>query len=64
MEKLDIWDFIVAFLFCFSLWMHFYGIKMCREADRKEFNEKNLKNKVYGALAVSVIYFLCRISGI
>lgn len=64
MENLDIWDYIVAFLFCFSLWMNFYGIKMCREADKEGFNEKNLKSKVYGALAVSVIYFICRISGV
>lgn len=45
MENLDVWDYIVAFLFCFSLWMNFYGIKMCREANKEGFNEKKLRGK-------------------
>lgn len=63
MENLDVWDYIVAFLFCFSLWMNFYGIKICREANKEGFNEKKLRGKVYGALAVSVVYALCRFGG-
>lgn len=62
MEKIDTWDYIVAFLFCFALWMQFYGIRMCREANKEGFNEKSLHNRIYGAIAVSVVYFLCRIS--
>ncbi len=63
MDKFDTWDYIVIFLFCFALWMKFYGVKMCREANKDGFDERKLLNKVYGALAVSVVYFLCRISG-
>lgn len=58
MEKLEMWDYIVAALFILAVWMHFYGIRLCREAEN--FDEKKLRNKVYGAIAVSVIYLLCR----
>lgn len=62
MEKLDTWDYIVAFLFCFALWMKFHGMQLCREANKEGFNEKRLRNRIYGALIASVLYFLCRIS--
>lgn len=64
MENLDIWDYIVGVLFCLALWMQFFGLKLCREANKEGFNEKKLRGKIYGALAVSVVYALCRLSGV
>lgn len=56
------WDFIAAVLFCMALWMHFYGIKMCREAEKEGFDERKLRYKVYGAMLACIVYLLCRLA--
>ena len=63
MEKFEIWDFIAAGLFCLALWMHLYGVKLCREADKDGFDERKLRYKVYGAMVTCVVYGLCRVAG-
>lgn len=60
MEKLEMWDFIAIGTLMLSAWMAVYGLRMCREANKEGFNERSLRNKIWGAAAASLLYLLIR----
>ena len=61
MEHWEMWDFIAGGLLLLALWMQFYGMKLCE--DSPKYNKKSLQNKVYGAMAISALYLICRFLG-
>lgn len=60
MEKLEMWDYIAFGTLLFSAWMAMYGLKMCREGNKENYNEKSLRNKIWGAAAASLLYLVIR----
>ena len=60
MEKLEMWDYICMGTMLLCLWMGTYGLKMCRDANKEGFDEKSLRNKIWGAGVAAVLYLIIR----